>query len=42
MREQLKLASFLGVEGGGQKNPLKSPTFICNNRNQLFFMLNFS
>ena len=31
--EQLKFLSFLGVEGGGQNSPLKSPTFICNDRN---------
>ena len=43
VKEQLKLASFLGVEGGGEANsPLKSPTFICNNKNQCFLMLNFS
>ena len=30
IKEQLKFASFLGVEGGGQNSHLKSPTFICN------------
>ena len=35
IKEQLKLALFLGVEGGGgQNSPLKSPTFICKDRNQ--------
>ena len=43
IKEQLKFASFLGVEGGGgQNSPLKSPTFICNDRNQCFLMLIFS
>ena len=33
IKEQLKFASFLGVEGGGGQNRhLKSPTFICNQR----------
>ena len=33
IKEQLKFASFLGVEGGGGQNShLKSPTFICNQR----------
>ena len=30
IKEQLKFASFLGVEGGGQNSHLKFPTFICN------------
>ena len=42
IKEQLKFALFLGVEGGGQNSPLKSPTFICNDKNQYFLMLNFS
>ena len=44
MKEQLKFASFLDVEGGGrrQNSTLKFQTFICNDRNQCFLMLNFS
>ena len=45
LKEQLKFASFLGVEGaggGGQNSPLKSPIFICYDRNQCFLRLNFS
>ena len=36
IKEQLKFALFLGVEVGGPNIPLKSPTFICNDRNQCF------
>ena len=44
IKEQLKFALFLGVEGGGgvQNSLLKSPTCICNDKNQCFLMLNFS
>ena len=44
IKEQLKFASFLGVEGpggGGQNSHLKSPTFICNDGNQRFFNAKF-
>ena len=43
IKEQLKFASFLGVEGGGggQNSHLKSLTFICNNGNQRFFNAKF-
>ena len=42
IKEQLKFAFFLGVEeGGGQNSPLKSPTFICNDKNQCFFNAKF-
>ena len=41
LKEQLKFTSFLGVEGGGHNSPLKSPTFICNDKNQCFFNAKF-
>ena len=42
IKEQLKFASFLGVEGGGgQNSPLKSPTLFCNDRNQCFVNAKF-
>ena len=41
IKEQLKFALFLGVEGGGKNSPLKTPTLFCNDRNQYIFNAKF-
>ena len=41
IKELLKFALFFWVEGGGQNHPMKSPKFICNDKNQCFFNAKF-